>query len=126
MIGNPTETRQDEMTIKLIRKIKPTNVAVSRTVPTPGSKLYDIAQERGIFNVKDYTEFDYYSNTKSKYPLKLEHLTCEDLYFYEKRINKLAQKIRTKSLLLSPSSYIQAVKDPIKAICFIRGLFRGK
>ena len=84
IIGTPTENRNDlDLTVNLIRKIKPGIVCISRLTPTPGSRLYDHLKEDEIYNIKNWHDFDYYANG---YPLKLDYLTEEDLETYTRKI----------------------------------------
>jgi radical SAM superfamily enzyme YgiQ (UPF0313 family) len=83
MIGSPTETREDlEKTCEFIRRTRPDFISISRTTPMLGSSLYDYALQKGMLNINDFSQYDYYSNM---YPMSLEHLKKDDLqYYYDK------------------------------------------
>ncbi len=101
MIGTPTENREDiEMTCRFIRDNHPAYINISRTTPVPGSGLHKYVMDNQLSNVKNFIEFDYYHN---EYPIKLEHLTRQDLDLsYKKMMN-----IWLKSLISRPSLIIE-------------------
>lgn len=77
MVGAPIERWEDvEATIRLIERIKPNSVSPSITTPAPGTDLYHYALSDGSYNITDWTESDYMSNTK---PLKLKYLSEEQV-----------------------------------------------
>jgi radical SAM superfamily enzyme YgiQ (UPF0313 family) len=101
MMGTPTETGSDlEMTCQLIRDAHPAYLNISRTTPVPGSRIYDYVRERGMLNINRFADYDYYHN---EYPIKLEHLTRDDLAVYYRRL----MNIWLRSLLAHPSFIIQ-------------------
>ncbi len=84
MVGYPSETREDFlMTKRLIRKIHPDIVAISITTPMLGTDLYDFAKENRMLNITTYSDFGYYGQNS---PLKLEHLTNEEVVEFKKKI----------------------------------------
>jgi radical SAM superfamily enzyme YgiQ (UPF0313 family) len=97
MIGTPTENKEDiEMTCRFIRDNHPAYINISRTTPVPGSGLHDYIMKNQLSNVKGFAEFDYFHN---EYPIKLEHLTKQDLdRSYQKMMN-----IWLRSLVTRPS-----------------------
>jgi len=88
IIGSPQETKEDlEATFTLLEEIRPTTCYVARATPQPGSYLYDYAEEKKILNLEAFDEhFDYYY---TRLPLRLEHLSEEDLDDFERRVNEL-------------------------------------
>lgn len=73
MVGAPIETWEDvEATIRLIERIQPNSVSPSITTPAPGTDLYNYAISEGSYNITDWAESDYMSNTR---PLKLKYLS---------------------------------------------------
>jgi len=77
MIGAPIETAEDvELTIKLLERLRPNSISPSITTPAPGTRLYDDTVEKGIYNIKDWTDVDYMANTR---PLELPYLTVEQV-----------------------------------------------
>jgi radical SAM superfamily enzyme YgiQ (UPF0313 family) len=100
MVGTPTETKEDiEMTCQFVREARPAYVNVSKTTPVPGSNMYDYVSERGMLNISNFSDFDYYHN---KYPIKLENMTAEDLENYSRKI----MKIWATSFLKRPFSFL--------------------
>jgi radical SAM superfamily enzyme YgiQ (UPF0313 family) len=84
MVGAPVETREDlEMTIRLVERIKTESVSVSVATPAPGSALYDQVLASGLLNLKSPEDSDYLYNRD---PIKLTHLTRQDLAWAEKQI----------------------------------------
>lgn len=84
MLGAPEETRQDlEATIRLIERIRPNSVSVSITTPAPGTALFDFTEEHGLSNLTRPEDADYHYNRE---PIKLKHLTMQDLAAAEKTI----------------------------------------
>ncbi|GAF93749.1 unnamed protein product, partial [marine sediment metagenome] len=123
MIGTPTETKEDlEMTYQLIRDSHPAFVNISRTTPVPGSNMYDYVLKRGISNINDFWEFDYYHN---EYPIRLENLTREDLKIYYKKV----MNIWLKSFITYPSFAIEFLKlvrcFPSYGLFFIKYIVKG-
>ncbi len=50
MLGNPTETRQDvELTMDFLRKCKADHAHVAITTPFPGTQLYRLGFEKGLY-----------------------------------------------------------------------------
>jgi len=87
MLGAPDETREDvQMTIDLVRKIKPESVTISRLTPAPGTYLHSECIEQGILHDMEWEQWDFYKN---KSPLKLRHLTEEDLMKAEDEIRRM-------------------------------------
>ncbi|MCM8786992.1 MAG: B12-binding domain-containing radical SAM protein [Candidatus Omnitrophica bacterium] len=86
MIGSPTETVNDlEATNRLIAKIHPDIISISRTTPVPGSALYDYAKKKRILNLKTSADFGYYGDIK---PLKLDTLKEKEIEFYKSKWTK--------------------------------------
>lgn len=83
IFGTPTETKKDlANTVRLIKKIKPDSIGISRLTPTPGSQLYDYVMKNNTINVNNLEDFDYYVNS---FPIKLKDINKEDLDLYEKK-----------------------------------------
>ncbi len=99
MIGTPTETRQDvEMTRRFIRDNHPAYINISRTTPVPGSGLYEYIMKNQLSNVKTFSDYDYFHN---EYPIKLEHLTKQDLdLYYRKMMNTWLRSLVTRPSLI--------------------------
>lgn len=84
MLGAPVETKEDlEATVRLVERIKTESVSVSISTPAPGTDFYDQARESGVFNIRSPEESDYHYNRE---PIKLPHLTTNDLAEAEKAI----------------------------------------
>ncbi|MCK4916630.1 MAG: radical SAM protein [Candidatus Omnitrophica bacterium] len=57
--GIPGETKQTiQKTIDFVRKIDPFSVQFSIMTPFPGTKSYDIFDEKGLFVIKDFSAYD--------------------------------------------------------------------
>jgi radical SAM superfamily enzyme YgiQ (UPF0313 family) len=123
MTGIPTETKEDlEMTCGLIRDAHPAFVNISKATPVPGSNMYDYVLERGMSNISEFLDFDYYHN---EYPIALENLTREDLKAsYTKMMN-----VWLRSFITHPSFVVQFLKllrrFPGYRLFFIRYIMRG-
>jgi len=62
MVGNPTEEPEDLLqTINLMEEIKSDGVHVSICTPFPGTKLFNLAMERGQITAKSWRDYDFYS-----------------------------------------------------------------
>ena len=106
IIGSPIETKKDlNETVKLLKRIKPGSLQISRLTPMRGSALYDIAKEQGLITINCPDEWDYCSNT---YPLSLKNLSSADLDYYtwimqnvvkNKSLIALFQKYMARSIL---------------------------
>ena len=87
IIGSPMETIKDlRLTAKLLDRIRPCSVGITRLTPMKGSYLYDYATENGLINVTSFDEWDYCSNAN---PLILKHLTSDDLDHYTKKMKDI-------------------------------------
>ena len=91
-LGAPMETRDDlEQTYRLIKEIKPDDVAVYILTAMPGKDIYTIAERDGFLadNITPecYETFDTARNRDLEQTnLKLEHLHYHDLVAYKRRI----------------------------------------
>lgn len=91
-LGAPMETREDlEATYRLIKEIKPDDVAVYILTAIPGKEIYKIAVEKGFLadhiNPECYETFDTARNRDLEQTnLKLEHLHYHDLVEYKRKI----------------------------------------
>lgn len=95
IIGSPMETIKDlQLTAKLIDRIKPCSVGITRLTPMKGSFLYDYAYENGLININSFDEWDYCSNAS---PLILKYLTCDDLEQYATKIKDIITNRKNKS-----------------------------
>lgn len=84
IIGTPTETKEDlEATRSLIEKIHPDGLQVSIMTPLIGTDLDTFCKERNISNIRKLSDYHYCMN---EYPIKLEHLTADDLKYYKEKM----------------------------------------
>jgi anaerobic magnesium-protoporphyrin IX monomethyl ester cyclase len=89
MLGAPEETLEDlEKTYKLIKVIKPDDIAVYFCTAIPGKYIYDYAKEHGLLNKDiDWVEYDTARNREEEHVnIKLLHVTIDDLKRYKKKI----------------------------------------
>jgi len=80
MLGNPTETRDDiDMTMQFIRKCNADYAHISITTPFPGTELYCMGLEQGLFE-RDYWR-DFAANPDENFqpPAWTENFTQEQL-----------------------------------------------
>lgn len=105
MLGAPLETREDlEKTYELVKTIKPFNWHVHVTTPICGSHLYDQAKAEGRFESwADYREFEPTGNIyRLHLPMKLDHLSVDDIAEYRNRINRYMKFRLLFSCLIDP------------------------
>lgn len=80
MLGNPTETQEDiDMTMRFIRRCHADYAHISITTPFPGTELYRIGMEQGLFE-RDYWR-DFAANPDEHFqpPAWTENFTQEQL-----------------------------------------------
>jgi radical SAM superfamily enzyme YgiQ (UPF0313 family) len=80
MLGNPTEEREDiELTLDFIRKCRADYAHIAITTPFPGTELYRIGLEQGVFE-RDYWR-DFASNPTEDFspPVWTENFTQAEL-----------------------------------------------
>ena len=105
MLGAPVETKDDlAATVKLVEKIRPKSISVAITTPAPGTDLYTQVKEEGLFNIKNPEEADYLYNIR---PLKLKHLTPEDIAQAEREILDLVPGTNYKQDLEDRTSMLK-------------------
>jgi magnesium-protoporphyrin IX monomethyl ester (oxidative) cyclase len=75
VIGFPWETIEDmKNTIRFAKKLKPDFVEFSVATPYPGTPLYDLAKERGLLEVEDWSKY-----TTIKPVMKGENFSIKDV-----------------------------------------------
>jgi len=80
MFGNPTETLEDiDMTMKFIRKCRADYAHISITTPFPGTELYRMGLEQGLFERDYWRDFACEPDEKFNPPAWLENFTQEQL-----------------------------------------------
>ena len=89
MLGAPDETVEElQMTYDLIKRIKPRSWCVYTATPLPGTRMYELAEERGLLSIEGYDGFDNAENSyRGRTPMKLSHLTQADISRYKNKIN---------------------------------------
>lgn len=113
MIGSPSETLEDiEMSVALIKLIKPTYVQFSVTVPYPGTDLYRTALERGIIKNDVWADF-------ARNPQPFEPPLWEENFTRQELLNLLKKCYR--QFYLSPGFIL---KDLLRTQSL--KVFRGK
>ena len=87
ILGAPVETKDDlQMTIELVKRLKPESITISRLTPAPGTYLHSEAIEKGILKEVEWEGWDFYKNQT---PLNLPYLTEKDLMDAEKELRNL-------------------------------------
>lgn len=102
MVGShPDETPEDvEMTVALLRELRPDYACVSVGVPYPGTRLRLLLEERGLIESDDWTRY-----TMSSLPVwRTACFTAEDLARLQKRI--------VRGYYLSPRFLLGALRSP--------------
>lgn len=85
MIGNIGETKETiNDTIKFAKRFDFDNVTFFITAPLPGTRLYEIAKEKGYINKETKWE-EFAPLTKTKPILIQENLTEKELIYYQKK-----------------------------------------
>lgn len=98
IIGTPTETEEDlEKTVEFVKKFHPDGIQVSIMTPLVGTDLERYCKEKNILNIKSSSDYLYLMD--DKYPIKLEHLTREDLRFYKKKLFDAYHSVKHKNYL---------------------------
>jgi anaerobic magnesium-protoporphyrin IX monomethyl ester cyclase len=115
MIGAPEETLDDlDRTYKLIKQIKPDDIAVYFCTAIPGKYIYDYAVEHDLLNKDiDWIEFDTARNREEEHVnMKLLNVTLDDLKRYKKKILRW----RSFHKMTSPQNlsrwFADMMKDP--------------
>jgi radical SAM superfamily enzyme YgiQ (UPF0313 family) len=84
MVGNPGETEKSiNATISLLRKIKPDIILPQIAMITPGTKLFDIAKEKGFIDESYWLTdlpFPYYTGERNLKTLLRWH---KKLFYYK-------------------------------------------
>jgi len=107
MLGAPAETRADlQLTIDLVKRIRPESVTISRLTPAPGTYLHSETIAQGILKPVGWEDWDFYKNAT---PLKLEHLEEADLMKAENEIRALV-----KGSVLYPRQRIVSCSQAVK------------
>ncbi|MDY6934527.1 MAG: radical SAM protein [Spirochaetota bacterium] len=104
MIGSPTETKKDILiTIKLARKLNPDYAHFSITTPYPGTALYELGLENGIY-ANDYWR-DFARNPNKNFNPKI----WDEILSREELIGLL--KKAYQSFYLRPTYIIKRLKE---------------
>ena len=96
IVGTPTETKNDlDATLELVKKIHPDGLQISIMTPMPGTDMEKYCKEKGILNISDSDEYNYCMNS---YPIKLKHLTEDDLKTTKDKLMKTWSMFRLKNV----------------------------
>jgi len=112
MLGAPIETREElEETYQLIKTIKPFNWHVHVTTPICGSFLDEQAKREGRIPLnRDYRSYEPTGNIyRLHLPMKLDHLTIDDIATYRDRINRFMKFRLLFRCLVDPRLWIEIV-----------------
>jgi radical SAM superfamily enzyme YgiQ (UPF0313 family) len=122
IIGTPGENEEDiQMTFDLVKKIKPDYADFFFAVPYPGTELYKLAKERGVF--KGHTSFNNWLLTKhTDKPVMTIDLSSKKLIQWRSKLHNLNFWRNYKNLLVNPSFIWGGIK-----IVFIgrKGIYLG-
>lgn len=96
MLGAPIETRETlQETIDLIKEIKPDILAQYFTNPICGTYLYEYAVKHNILKTTEYDKL----SRHSLFNMELEHVTYEDLKFYNEKLFREYAKLKMRYLV---------------------------
>ena len=114
MLGAPLETRADlEATYRLVKRIRPYNWVLSVTTPIPGNDLFRYLTERRLIRVEDWEGYDHARNASDlRLPVRLEHLSEEDIREYRDKINRYMKWTFLRQNLLSPRIWRELATSP--------------
>ncbi|MBN1346281.1 MAG: B12-binding domain-containing radical SAM protein [Phycisphaerae bacterium] len=80
MFGNPTETRDDiEMTMEFLRNCKANHAHIAITTPFPGTELYRMGLEQGLYPNDYWQEFAAHPDASFQPPAWTENFTQQEL-----------------------------------------------
>jgi len=80
MLGNPTETQEDiDMTMQFIRKCQADYAHISITTPFPGTELYRMGLQQGLFERDYWRDFAVNPDENFQPPAWTENFTQEQL-----------------------------------------------
>jgi len=119
ILGAPQETIEDlEKTYKLLKAIKPDDIAVYFCTAIPGKYIYDYAVENDLLNKEiDWIEYDTARNREYEHVnMKLLHVTIDDLKRYKKKILRY-RSLRKMTSFQNISRWLsEAVTNPVLAL----------
>ncbi|AAM02108.1 B12-binding domain-containing radical SAM protein [Methanopyrus kandleri] len=99
ILGFPWEDREDVFrTIKFARRLEPDYVQFTVCTPYPGTPLYDLAKERGLIEVHDWSKY-----TTVDPVMRTEHLSTREL-------GRLLQRAYL-SFYLNPRYLLNALRE---------------
>lgn len=80
MLGNPTETREDiDMTLDFLRTCQAHHAHIAITTPFPGTELYRMGLEQGVYDRDYWREFAACPDESFRPPPWTENFTVEEL-----------------------------------------------
>lgn len=108
LIGvHPDETVEDiRATVDLIKKIKPTILAVLFCVPYPGTEVWTIMNERGLVNETDWNKYVIYGQTPN---WRTHALSAEELVAWQNKI--MRDFYYTPGYVLSRIARIRSMRE---------------
>lgn len=122
MMGAPLETREDlELSYQLVKTIKPYNWHVHVTTPISGSYLYDYANAEGRLDSNiGYRDQSATANLyQLNLPMKLDHLSSDDIVEYRNRINRYMKFRLLLNCLIDSKFWIEFFTSRgLRTICF--------
>lgn len=90
MLGNPTETRADiELTLGFLRKCAADYAHIAITTPFPGTELYRMGLEQGLYKHDYWREFAADPNEHFHPPAWTENFTQEELVALRQKANRI-------------------------------------
>jgi anaerobic magnesium-protoporphyrin IX monomethyl ester cyclase len=122
IIGTPGEKEEDIMlTYRLAKKIKPDYADFFFAVPYPGTELYELAKERGVF--KNGNSFNEWILTKHvDKPVMCTDLTEKKLIYWRSKLHNLNFWKNYLTMMKNPAFIMGGIKIFLKGM---RGFPKG-
>ncbi len=117
--GLPGETKETvQKTIDLAQELNPHSLQYSIVTPFPGSRLYQMMDEQGKLESKDWSLYDGYNNAV----MRTETLSAADIADARRRASAIWDRYREKRAwadsgqkIVSGSTLLKAIASPVKA-----------
>lgn len=118
--GLPGETKETvQKTIDLALELDPHSLQYSIVTPFPGSRLYEMMDDQGKLESKDWSLYDGYNNAV----MRTETLSSRDLEGARRRASDIWERYREQRAweesgqkIFSGSTLLKAIKQPHRAV----------